>query len=431
MGSPSECFATVLVASASRRGRPPVESGWSSRSSVASPLPLRRQRGKPMACWCVGRWPFPLAPPAFVPHHGAYGVPSQLDMSLVRIAPGRDLPDLCLSFGDATGTVRPLDSFATDSLPARPLGPGAGCAATPASTGLLSWGFPKSAPPPTCPSRVHSRVDPLGRRPALRLETARSRARSALAVPPGFDGLLRATTCRLVASCSRSWGSPHFKARADLFPRLASARGPRCRHRHSPRRSRSRRTARRPWARQPRPSGRLAGVPPRDLGNPSPPAEPGTRVRDAGSGVAADPSRRGVTTSACAQSLPSIVPARTHPLHCRSSEPPRVPRSGSPPDSVPLLVAHHPPEVSPRQQPYRVTAALAFAPSITPAPHRVSAAKKRGRPRPQGLAPLPSPLRGLVLPPDPARSSLGLAYQTEPGLDANRRPVGPPGHTRR
>lgn len=159
MGSPSECFATVLVASASRLGRPPVESGWSSRSSVASPLPLRWQRGKPMANWCVGRWPFPLAPPAFVPHHAAYGVPSQLDMSLVRFAPGRDLHDLCLSFGDATGTVRPLDSFATDSLPARPHGPSAGCAATPDSTGLLSWGFPKSAPPPTSPSRVHSRAD--------------------------------------------------------------------------------------------------------------------------------------------------------------------------------------------------------------------------------------------------------------------------------
>jgi len=43
-------------------------------------------------------------------------------------------------------------------------------------------------------------------------------------------------------------------------------------------------------------------------------------------------------------------------------------RSGSPPDSVPFLVAHHPPEVSPRQQPYRVTAALAFAPSASPAP---------------------------------------------------------------
>jgi hypothetical protein len=129
-----------------------VVGGFATALEVAA-------RGEPMSRWSMGRWPFPPAPQAFVPHHEAYGVPSQLDMSLVLIAPGRDLPDLCLSFGDATGTVRPLESFVADSLPARPHGPGAGCAATPSSIGLLSWGFPKSAPPPTSPSRVHSRVD--------------------------------------------------------------------------------------------------------------------------------------------------------------------------------------------------------------------------------------------------------------------------------
>jgi len=36
--------------------------------------------------------------------------------------------------------------------------------------------------------------------------------RSALAVPPGFDGLLRAMGRRLVASCSRPWGSRRFGA---------------------------------------------------------------------------------------------------------------------------------------------------------------------------------------------------------------------------
>jgi hypothetical protein len=36
--------------------------------------------------------------------------------------------------------------------------------------------------------------------------------RSALAVPPGFDGLLRAMGRRLVASCSRPWGSRRFRA---------------------------------------------------------------------------------------------------------------------------------------------------------------------------------------------------------------------------
>jgi hypothetical protein len=143
-------------------------------------------------------------------------------MSLVQKAPGRDLPDLCLSFGDATGTVRPFEPFVADSLPARPLGPGAGCAATPFPTGLLSWGFPKFAPPPTSPSRVHSRADLLWGRPALRLGPTRHRTRSALAVPPGSDGLLRATTCRFVAPCSRSWGSPHFEGEREFRPRHPS-----------------------------------------------------------------------------------------------------------------------------------------------------------------------------------------------------------------
>jgi len=143
-------------------------------------------------------------------------------MSLVQKAPGRDLPDLCLSFGDATGTVRPFEHFVADSLPARPQGPGAGCAATPVPTGLLSWGFPKSAPPPTSPSRVHSGADHLWGRPDLRLGPARHRTRSVLAVPPGSDGLLRATACRFVAPCSRSWGSPHFKGEREFRPRHPS-----------------------------------------------------------------------------------------------------------------------------------------------------------------------------------------------------------------
>jgi hypothetical protein len=66
-----------------------------------------------------------------------------------------------------------------------------------------------------------------------------------------------------------------------------------------------------------------------------------------------------------------------------------------------------------------------------PDPRRVAATKIKGPPRPQGLAPLPSPLRGPVLPPHLARSSLGLAYQIEPDPGANQRPVGPPGRARR
>jgi len=66
-----------------------------------------------------------------------------------------------------------------------------------------------------------------------------------------------------------------------------------------------------------------------------------------------------------------------------------------------------------------------------PHPRRVATTKIKEPPRPQGLAPLPSPLRGPVLPPHLARSSLGLAFQIEPDPEANRRPVGPPGQARR
>lgn len=55
---------------------------------------------------------------------------------------------------------------------------------------------------------------------------------------------------------------------------------------------------------------------------------------------------------------------------------------------------------------------------------------RKDRLRPQGLAPLPSPWRHPVLPPDVVRSSLGLAYQIEPDPRANRRPKRPPESTR-
>jgi len=40
----------------------------------------------------------------------------------------------------------------------------------------------------------------------LRPEAATPRTRSALAVPPGSDGLLRSTPCRFVAPCNQPWG---------------------------------------------------------------------------------------------------------------------------------------------------------------------------------------------------------------------------------
>jgi len=45
----------------------------------------------------------------------------------------------------------------------------------------------------------------------LRLRSAKTWARSALALSQSFDGLLRASACRFVAPCSRSWGSPCFR----------------------------------------------------------------------------------------------------------------------------------------------------------------------------------------------------------------------------
>jgi hypothetical protein len=44
---------------------------------------------------------------------------------------------------------------------------------------------------------------------------ATSRARSVLTVPPGSDGLLRASPCRFVAPCYRPWGSPGFEPTTD------------------------------------------------------------------------------------------------------------------------------------------------------------------------------------------------------------------------
>lgn len=67
-------------------------------------------------------------------------------------------------------------------------------------------GFSKDAPPSRYESRVHSRTVS---RPSAR--GCHPRARSVLAVPPGFDGFLRASRCRSVAPCTRSWGSARFE----------------------------------------------------------------------------------------------------------------------------------------------------------------------------------------------------------------------------
>jgi hypothetical protein len=81
----------------------------------------------------------------------------------------------------------------------------------------LSWGSrPVFAPPPTHPSRVHSRAGRLSTSETGGSEepwadgTTRPASRSALVVSHHLDGFLRAKDRGLVASRYRSWGSPRF-----------------------------------------------------------------------------------------------------------------------------------------------------------------------------------------------------------------------------
>jgi len=79
------------------------------------------------------------------------------------------------------------------------------CVATVGSAKLLSWGFPKIASPPVSAPHVRTLFSQESRAVAHpRREDATLRARSALAVPPGFSGFLRATPCRFIAPCNRS-----------------------------------------------------------------------------------------------------------------------------------------------------------------------------------------------------------------------------------
>jgi hypothetical protein len=57
----------------------------------------------------------------------------------------------------------------------------------------------------------------------LRPGVATLRTRSVRVVPPDFDGLLRWTSCRFVAPCSRPWGSPRFGTVG--FASLGGSRG--------------------------------------------------------------------------------------------------------------------------------------------------------------------------------------------------------------
>jgi hypothetical protein len=111
-----------------------------------------------------------------------------------------------------TKSVKPLPER---HMPVRASQP-AGCPK--AHSGVdSSHGVHRVAPASTQTLRVHSRLTEA----SLWHEVATPRARSALAVPPGFGGLLRTMLCRFVAPCSRPWGSHSFGRcclRGIVFP---------------------------------------------------------------------------------------------------------------------------------------------------------------------------------------------------------------------
>jgi len=126
-------------------------------------------------------------------------------------------------------------------------------------------GFPKTAPQSFSIPLVHShqRHSPEGSFRWFRLQTATSGARSVLAIPPGFDGLLQAVLRGLVASRSRPWGSPRFRSSPPVVAFAAYARDA-----HEPARRLVRRRSLRPTRRSvPRPerAALLTAVIPKDL----------------------------------------------------------------------------------------------------------------------------------------------------------------------
>jgi hypothetical protein len=223
----------------------------------------------------------------------------------------------------------------------------------PVRIGTPLLGLSMIAPPSTCTPSVHSRSLPhsaelparnrprralrlTGRGSDLRPGDATFRTRSALVVPPDFGGFLRWERCRFVAPCSRPWGSPRF--------------------------------------------GTAGSAPHGGVARTSPHARP------------AGPPREGLTGR------------HRFPLAFRPSEevrPARDRRRSARTVPGPFPVAQHPSKLFPRQQPCHVTVTVALSPldrrSGSPVRHILERMWPRGAPRrdrrPQGLAPLASPLR--------------------------------------
>lgn len=156
---------------------PPSVSSWQqSGIRTVTRGSLRR------AGFRVG-WPFPEMPGA--------SLSVRLRTSVVASCPA------CAQCEQAHTTRRvPASSAVGDAFRSRPA----------RTSRAPSTGFSKTAPPSTTPGVHSSGVSPASARRSQR------RARSVLAVPPGLDGFLLRMIRGLVASHSRSWGSPGFSA---------------------------------------------------------------------------------------------------------------------------------------------------------------------------------------------------------------------------
>jgi len=117
--------------------------------------------------------------------------------------------DLRLSFEDSFQCVQSFAFHASDPF---------GSSSCPVPDDSL--GVAKDLPPPTCrfarplqalhhPKMAAATNHSVGR---SRPEVATLQTRSVLAVPPGYDGFLRASGCRFVSPCSRPWDPPSFRS---------------------------------------------------------------------------------------------------------------------------------------------------------------------------------------------------------------------------
>lgn len=187
------------MAFASRLERPPMKSSGSS-------MPQPRNRLSETNTWELSRPGVRVVGLSRLPSSS-----SCLNTSPMRFHPCPTSLEL-LARGAAILTLAPSPETLSGSHSPFEIFIGGGASATLhvdltrstlTSSGHLSWGCPRIAPPSTQSIRVHSRSDFGEEAPDLRPRPATVWTRSAPAVPPGFDGFLRASTRRLVASCSR------------------------------------------------------------------------------------------------------------------------------------------------------------------------------------------------------------------------------------